>query len=227
MGRAADLRYSPRRADEVAPASFLSHSACHSSDRREPVAHTQTAVRRPATPPAETQMLARRLGPLRCRRDHRLERDRRRDPVHAAAGRGQRAESLALPRDLGRRRPARVCRRDGVCRARRAPAARRWRVCVPARGVRPSRRVPDRLDVVCRRLFGCHRGQRCRPRLLRRALRARGERRDAAPRYPRSVRAPDDLAPGHRRARRHRPDGLGPYSRRRTGALRDERACRR
>ena len=45
--------------------------------------------------------------------------------------------ALAVPRDVGRRRPAGVRGRDGLRGARRAAAARRRRVRLPARRVRP------------------------------------------------------------------------------------------
>ena len=61
----------------------------------------------------------------------------------------------------GRRR-ARVRRRDGLRGAGGAAAARRRRVRLPARGVRPAGRVPDRVDVVRRRLLRRDRRQRRR-----------------------------------------------------------------
>ena len=43
----------------------------------------------------------------------------------------------------------------------------------------PARRIPYRVDVVCRRIFRRHRGQRCRGRGLYRAIRAGSRRHDA------------------------------------------------
>ena len=63
--------------------------------------------------------------------------------------------------------------------ARGAAAARGRRVCLPARGVRPPRRVPDRMDVVCRGLRRRHGGQRDGLRALSRSLHSRRRRLDA------------------------------------------------
>ena len=54
--------------------------------------------------------------------------------------------------DVGRRRRARVLRRDGVRRAGGAAAARGRRIRLSARGVRTARRLHDRVDVVRRRV---------------------------------------------------------------------------
>jgi len=106
-----------------------------------PVPASRKAVFFPGTPTRS----------LRCRSDHRFERHRRRHSVLAAAGRGQRASSMALSGDVAGRRGARVRRSDGVRRARDAAAAIRRRVRLSRRGVRPSRGVPDRLDLARRR----------------------------------------------------------------------------
>src|SRR5437868_1604563 len=58
---------------------------------------------------------------------------------------------LFLATWLARRRGAGVRRSDGVRRARHSATAIRRRVRLSRRGVRPSRRVPDRLDLARRR----------------------------------------------------------------------------
>ena len=105
------------------------------------------------------------VGSVRRRGDHRLERHRRRHPLHAAAGRGQHPKPRTVSVDLDRRRRAGVRRRDGLRGARRGPASRGRRIRLPRRRVRPARRVSHRLDVVRRRLLRRHRGQRRRVRL--------------------------------------------------------------
>ncbi len=60
---------------------------------------------------------------------------------------------------IGGRR-ARVLRRDGICGAGGAAAARRRRIRLSARGVRTARRVHDRVDVVRRRIRRRHGGER-------------------------------------------------------------------
>ena len=54
---------------------------------------------------------------------------------------------------VGGGRRAGVCGRDGLRRTRGAAAEGRRRVCLSRRRVRTRRRVPHRLDVVCRRLL--------------------------------------------------------------------------
>ena len=104
--------------------------------------------------------------------NHRLQRHRRRHPVHAAAGRRGGAAPGVVPRHLARRR-----------RCSRSPArwpTPSWPRCGRARAASTStccRRtdasagVPHRLDVVRRRLLGRDRRQRGGARVLRRPLR--------------------------------------------------------
>ena len=80
---------------------------------------------------------------------------------------------VVVPGDVGGRRRARLRRRDGVRGAGGAAAARRRRVRLPARRLRPAGGVSDRLDVVRRRLLRRDRGQRRRPRGLRRPVHSR------------------------------------------------------
>ncbi len=151
-------------------ARSLRSSVSVSHSHSEYTVPTQTAAAL-STPPAEPQVLARRLGPL----------DAAAIIVSNVIGGGilftpplvaaSVPESVAVPGDVGRRRRARVRRRDGLRRARGAAAARRRRVRLPARRVRTARGVPDRLDVVRRRVLRRDRGQRRRARVLRRTLR--------------------------------------------------------
>ena len=103
-------------------------------------------------------------------------------------------ESLVVPVDVGRRRRAGVRRRDGLRGTGGAAAPRRRRVRLPASGVRTAGGVSDRLDVVHRRLLGRDRGERGRPRGVRRTVHPCGQRRDTALRRPAAVRAADVLA---------------------------------
>ena len=102
----------------------------------------------------------------------RSTRPRSSSPTSSAAASSSRRRSrrAPFPSRAGscstwvRRRRARVCGRDGLRRTGGAAAARRRRVRLPARRVRPARRLPDRLDVVRRRVLRRHRHQRRRAR---------------------------------------------------------------
>ena len=110
--------------------------------------------------------------PDRRGRHRRLERHRRRHLLRSDP-RGQRGPvGLGAARRLDLRRRAGVRRRDGVRRAGDAAPARRRRVRVLARGLRPRGRVSHRVDVVCRRLLGRDRRQRRGARRLHRPVRA-------------------------------------------------------
>ena len=110
-----------------------------------------------------------------------------------------RAERLGDAERLARRRRARVRGRDGLRGARDAAAARGRRIRLPARGVRPARRVSHRLDVVRRRILRRDRRGHRRARRVPRPVRPRGRRQDAARDAAAAVPAAGRDAAGARR----------------------------
>ena len=142
-------------------------------------------------------------------------------------------EPLGVDVGVAGRRRARVRRRDGLRRAGGDAAARRRRVRLPARRLRPAGRVPHRVDVVRRRLLRRHRRRRRRPRRLpRRFVPVAG---DQTPWFslPLGVAVADALAaePGgdddHRRLQRAcTPSASGPGRSSRTRSRRSRSRAR-
>ena len=120
---------------------------------------------------------------------------------------------MVIPERVDRGRPPGVCRRDGLRGARRAAAARGRGIRLSAGRLWTSDGVPDRLDVVRRRLLGRDCRQRGRARVLRRPIRTRGGGLYADLHDPAAVRAARVLTAGRRGACRHRPDVLDPPAR--------------
>ena len=179
LGRAGKLRHPPHAADPLGLSVV--------SGAQPQVATRAFNARR--CPRAGAAARARStLRPSSCRTSSAAascSRRRRSRPACRARGGSWR---------LGRRRRARVRRRDGLRGAGGAAAARRRRVRLPARRLRPAGGVPDRLDVVRRRLLGRDRGQRGRPRGVCRPVRPGRQRRHAALRGAAAARAADVLA---------------------------------
>ena len=102
-----------------------------------------------------------------------------RHPADAGHRRAHGARLLGVDVGVAGRRPARLRRGDGLRRAGDDAAARRRRIRVPARRLRPAARLPHRVDVVRGRLLRRHRRRRRRPGRLPRRLGARARRPDA------------------------------------------------
>ena len=160
--------------------------------------------------------------PPRCRRHRHLERHRRRDFLRPRPGRAARPAARRDDWCVARRWGSGVRRRDGVRGARRAAAACRRRVCLPARGVRTAGRVPDGMDVVRGGVLRGDCGQRGCARGLRRPLHSRGRRHAAGLLVPPALAERD--ASIHRRADGDRHADRHPCPRPGSGTPRPERA---